>query len=58
MDKELEKLGDLEFEYNIAKLTKQSEEVIKLARGKYKRQLDKVLKMQKDERISDKAQKE
>lgn len=56
MEKELEKLADLEFEYNIARITKQSEEIIKMAKGKYTRQLNKVLRMQKNEEIlSDKA---
>lgn len=59
MEKELEKLADLEFEYNIARITKQSEEIIKMAKGKYTRQLNKVLRMQKNEEIlSDKAQEE
>ena len=59
MEKELEKLADLEFEYNVARITKQSEEIIKMAKGEYTRQLNKVLRMQKNEEIlSDKAQEE
>lgn len=59
MEKELEKLADLEFEYNVARITKQSEEIIKMTKGKYTRQLNKVLRMQKNEEIlSDKAQEE
>lgn len=60
MEKELEKLEDLEFEYNVARLSRQSEEVIRLAKGKYRRQLKKILKMQKeaDDEISNKTQEE
>ena len=47
LDKEIRKLEDLEFEYNIARMTKQDEAIIILAKGKYIRQLNKVLKLQK-----------
>lgn len=49
MDKELQKLADLEWEYNIAKMTKQDEDIIIIAKGKYIRQLNKVLRLQKAE---------
>jgi len=47
MDKEIRKLEDLEWEYKIAIITKQDEDIITLAKGKYIRQLNKVLRMQK-----------
>ena len=47
ISKEQQKLADLEFEYNIARLSDQSEEIIRQAKGKYIRQLNKVLKLQK-----------
>lgn len=47
MDKELKLLEDLEWEYFIAIKLKQDEAVIKLAKGKYTRQLNKVLRMQR-----------
>lgn len=47
LDKEQEKLADLEFEYNIARITKQDEDIISSAKGKYIKQLNKVLKLQK-----------
>lgn len=46
MDKEWEKLQDLEFEYNIARLSGQEEEIVKEAKAKYTRQLNKVRKLQ------------
>ena len=49
MEKEMqERLADLEFEYYVAKVSKQDEDIIKHAKSKYKRQLNKVLKMQKN----------
>ena len=48
LDKEQEKLADLEFEYNIAKVSKQEPEIITLAKAKYIRQLNKVLQMQEN----------
>ena len=49
MGKEMqEKLADLEFEYYVARISKQDEDIIKQAKSKYKRQLNKVLKMQKN----------
>lgn len=49
MEKEMqEKLADLEFEYYVARISKQDEDIIKQAKSKYKRQLNKVLKMQKN----------
>ena len=47
ISKEQQKLADLEFEYNIARLSDQSEEIIRQAKGKYIRQLNKVLRLQK-----------
>ena len=47
LDKEIRKLEDLEFEYNIARITDQPEEIKILAKGKYVRQLNKVLRLQK-----------
>lgn len=47
LDKEQEKLADLEFEYNIARITDQPQEIKILAKGKYIRQLNKVLRLQK-----------
>jgi len=50
MDKELEKLADLEFEYKITKLYySDDKEKMILAKGKYIRQLNKVKKMQEKE---------
>ena len=46
MDKEWEKLMELEFEYNIARLSGQEEEIVKKAKAKYTRQLNKVKKLQ------------
>lgn len=46
LTKEFEKLSDLEFEFNIARLSGQSEEIIKKAKAKYFRQLNKVRKLQ------------
>lgn len=59
MEKELEKLKDLEFEYNLARLTKQDKQVITLSKLKYENQLNKVLKLQKeqDEELHIKTQK-
>ena len=49
MEKEMqEKLADLEFEYYVARISKQDEDIIKQAKSKYKRQLNKVLRMQKN----------
>lgn len=49
MEKEMqEKLADLEFEYYVARVSKQDEDIIKQAKSKYKRQLNKVVKMQKN----------
>lgn len=45
IDKEMEKLEDLEFEYNMARLSRQDEEIIKLAKGKFLRQVNKVRKI-------------
>ena len=45
-DKELEKLKDLEFDLNVARLSRQDEDIIKLAKGKYMKQVNKVLKLQ------------
>ncbi len=47
ISKEQQKLADLEFEYNIARLSDQSEETIRQAKGRYRRQLNKVLGLQK-----------
>ena len=47
ISKEQQKLADLQFEYNIARLSDQSEEIIRQAKGKYIRQLNKVLRLQK-----------
>lgn len=47
MDKEWEKLMELEFEFNIAKLSNQEEEIIKKAKSNYTKQLNKVRKLQK-----------
>ena len=46
MDKEQQKLADLEWEYLIAIKTEQEEDIIALAKGKYKKQLNKVLRLQ------------
>lgn len=46
LDKEWEKLEDLEFEYNIARLARLDEDVIKLAKAKYMKQVNKVRKLQ------------
>ena len=49
MEKEMqERLADLEFEYYVARISKQDEDIIKQAKSKYKRQLNKVVKMQKN----------
>ncbi len=45
-DKELEKLKDLEFDLNVARLSRQDEDIIKLAKAKYRMQYNKVLKLQ------------
>lgn len=44
---EQRKLADLEFEYNIARMSNQDEEIIRQAKGRYRRQLNKVLRLQK-----------
>lgn len=56
MEKELEKLADLEFEYNLARITKQSPEIIKVAKGKYTKQLNKLLRKQQCEELLNKTQ--
>ena len=43
--KELEKLNDLEFEYKLAVLTKQEEDIIKFAKAKLTKQAKKVDKL-------------
>ena len=49
MEKEMqERLADLEFEYYVARISKQDEDIIKQAKSKYTRQLNKVVKMQKN----------
>lgn len=47
IDYEQRKLADLEFEYNIARMSNQDEEIIRQAKGRYRRQLNKVLKYQR-----------
>lgn len=49
LKKEFEKLEDLEFEYNIARLSRQDEEIIKNAKMKYMKQANKVKKLQEIE---------
>ena len=49
LKKEFEKLEDLEFEYNIARLSRQDEEIIKNAKMKYMKQANKVKKLQETE---------
>ena len=46
-EEEMKKLRDLEFDFNIALLSRQEPEIIKLAKGKYLKQINKVRKMQK-----------
>lgn len=54
MEKEMqERLADLEFEYYVARISKQDEDIIKHAKSKYKRQLNKVLKMQKNKEFAE-----
>ena len=54
MEKEMqERLADLEFEYYVARISKQDEDIIKQAKSKYKRQLNKVLKMQKNKEFAE-----
>ena len=47
LDKEYEKLADLEFEYNISKLYGDYQQQI-VAKGKYMRQLNKYKKLLKE----------
>lgn len=47
INKEEKKLADLEFEYNIARISKQDEDIISSAKGKYIKQLNKVLRYKK-----------
>lgn len=62
MKDEYKKLVDLEFEYNIARLSCQEEDVIRKAKGRYIRQLHKVIKNQSlesnNEEIHNKTQEE
>lgn len=53
MDKELEKLSDLEFEYNIARLTKQKKEIIEEAKQKYLEQTKKVMEIEKQQEMDE-----
>ena len=46
LDKEWEKLQELECEYSIARLSGQEEEIVKKAKINYTRQLNKVKKLQ------------
>ena len=49
MEKEMqERLADLEFEYYVARISKQDEDIIKQAKSKYTKLLNKVVKMQKN----------
>lgn len=43
-NKEMQKLADLEFEWKVAVITKQDEDIIKIARGKFIKQYNKVFK--------------
>ena len=47
MDKEIQKLADLEFEWKVAVITKQDEDIIKIAKAKFIRQYNKVFKAPK-----------
>lgn len=47
MDKEIQKLADLEFEWKVAVITKQDEDIIKIAKAKFIRQYNKVFKVPK-----------
>lgn len=52
LEKELEKLDDLEFEYKLAVLTKQDEDIIKFAKAKLLKQakvVDKLSQMVSNE---------
>lgn len=49
MEKEMqEKLADLEFEYYVARISKQDEDIIKQTKSKYTKLLNKIIKMQKN----------
>ena len=49
MEKEMqERLADLEFEYYVARISKQDEDIIKQAKSKYTKLLNKIIKMQKN----------
>lgn len=47
MDKEMQKLTDLEFDYKVAVITKQDEDIIKIAKAKFTKQYNKVFKAPK-----------
>lgn len=47
MDKEIQKLADLEFEWKVAVITKQDEDIIKIAKAKFTKQYNKVFKVLK-----------
>lgn len=47
MDKEMQKLADLEFEWKVAVITKQDEDIIKIAKAKFIKQYNKVFKVSK-----------
>ena len=47
MDKEMQKLADLEFEWKVAIITKQDEDIIKIAKAKFTKQYNKVFKVPK-----------
>ena len=55
MDKEYQKLADLEWEYWVATKIIKDEDIIKLAKGKYMKQLNKVVKAQKTASSSEKT---
>ena len=47
MDKEMQKLADLEFDYKATIITKQDEDIIKIAKAKFIKQYNKVFKAPK-----------
>lgn len=47
MDKEMQKLTDLEFEWKVVIITKQDEDIIKIAKAKFIKQYNKVFKVSK-----------
>ena len=47
MDKEMQKLANLEFDYKVAVITKQDEDIIKIAKAKFTKQYNKVFKASK-----------